>query len=242
METDCFSIENFNLRRKKYLERLHECRSDLVDKISNSDERAPYLDIVLDPQNENELFFSLTFLGFLDDNKQISENAKEGKLKKIDLDTSVGVLYTARIVDALNYGKELGYEEGEFYTHFALFARVLYDLTVLLQTIDLASGIAERNGWDMNNRSDADRVRSLSDINEICDALMNTMLNSSYFKNVDRAKSNVNDSINEFIEMAEVFHEEYLNGIVVDLGQVSAVKQTGNVQYVKKATSQEGNI
>lgn len=218
---------DFDSERKMYLERLNECRSDLVKKNTEKENREAYFDIILDPRNEDELGIGRAFLCFLDDNKQISDNAMAGKIKAIDIDTSDGVLYASRIIDSLNCGRELGLEEGEFYTNPSLFARVLYDLTVLIQTSDIGQVIADRNGYDMNNRSDSDQIRSVDHITGLCIHLREVMLNSSIFRKVDRNNPNFDEAFFDFMDMCDAFHSEYLKGILDDT-------KNAPVQYVKQ--------
>lgn len=108
---------DFKERKDKYLERLMN-RQETIKELSKSSYKTGMIEILLDPRTEKELDFCISYFGFQDDIKFISEAAKEGKVTKPNIGVTSDVMFF-----------------GDYYFEQPTNqAKTLYDLTVLEQT------------------------------------------------------------------------------------------------------------
>jgi len=219
-----FNKEEFEQNKNQYLTHLQN-RTELMKDLSKINQNSRLIQILLNPQDNAELDFGIAFLSFIDDNRQIEENINQGNIKEINTEESIGIDCAAKIIKVL-YDEEEIQDELDFFSKPTVFAKVLYELSVL-STIDhnqLIETIMIKNG---NDPDDIDQCLLVSGIYK---SLLETM--------VEFLCPNTEDSntfINRFITITEAFHDEYWNGRKYDepLSTATIETKTPNPSLIK---------
>lgn len=175
-------------RIQQYLDRL-QTRQGIYDKIKRAGHpQSILLDVLWNPTTQEELDFCISYFGFQDDIKFISEAAKEGKVTQPDI---------AVISDAVFYGDW-------YFSQPVNQAKTLYDLTVLEQTNQTALMLEIQTKGEYSTPPTEEYE------------YFKEYLNEQIIKGINReeiAKGASSKPLTRFNAFAQDLHQRYLTGI-----------------------------
>lgn len=204
----------FKERKDRYLDRLAH-REDVISKLSTDETIKGALEILLDPQTDQELDFCIAYFGFQDDIKQIKENISQKNLKAPNLEEESAIINSvARAVQVLCKRKPLQDELDFFFSASPEgIAEILYKLNCL-ESSDfdgLIKTISDKTGNKFGDiKLSAVPFSIFPKYYELYSAYtaLSTWMHNYPIQRIDRNNSDAH--INRFMRMAEVFHEEYI--------------------------------
>lgn len=185
-------------RIQQYLDRLQN-RQDIYDKLNSSGYHSRLLEVLWNPTTQAELDFCISYFGFQDDIKFISEAAKEGKVTQPDIAAaSAAVFY------------------GDWYFEKPVNqAKTLYDLTVLEQTNPdaLMQAIQAKTEYS----------EEYEDFKESLDAKIVRGINR---EEIEKGQSS--QPLTRFTTFAQELHQRYLTGMSYEEATPTTISTTAS--------------
>lgn len=178
-------------RIQQYLDRLQN-RQGVYEKLKRAGQtHSMLLDVLWNPTTAEELEFCISYFGFQDDIKFISEAAKEGKVKPVDLTEASNAVF---------YGDS-------YFKQPENQASTLYDITVLEQTNKngLMQAIQDKGGYNSPLTLEYENFKDYLDTQIIFG-----------ISREEIAKGNSSEALSRFSTFAQELHKRYLSGMMYE--------------------------
>lgn len=188
---------------QNYLTRL-ENRQGVYERIKKlGQSHSALLDILWNPTTREELEFCISYFGFQDDIKFISEAAKDGNIKAIDLNATSDAVFF-----------------GDWYFEQPINqAKTLFDLTILEQSDyqGLMTILQEKGGYSTTPTAEYENFKSY--------------LEAMIIAGISReeiAKGSTSEVLTRFNSFAQKFHQRYLANVNYEGEDTSVVRKSSS--------------